>query len=431
MLDDKARYGRVSADRLRALQFYSPLPLSQLFAIDAGSREYNESSRVSVLYAQSALLTHYFLIGDRGAHRNSLIQYLQLRSAGAPAEQAEKQAFGDVNKLQKSFFAYLHSRMFLAVELPLDVSAAQATVRTLSEAEALALRGDALARRFREAEARPLLAKARTLDPTLPLAAEAQGRLDSFAGREAEARQALAEAARLAPDQFAPHFLWAQESVGSESTEAELAAAEAALRRSLALNPSFAPAHAMLAYVLQRRGQMKEAFLALDKANTIEPGAGPPRPRPLRPRWTRCPRSPGPTGSAGRTGRGPGARLRPAPGAPQPPGRRSCQAGPAPPRPGAAWDRGCAPWPAGAGPPASRKRPGQRVAAQGSASASESVRAGLGRGTRRAAAPRPGKCGCAGVREEQLVQLVHVPEELLLLRLLGGRGRRGELGGTG
>ena len=271
VLDDKVRYGRVNPNRLRVFEYEQPLPLPRLFAIDAGSREYNEASRVSVLYAQSALLTHYFLIGEKGVHRSSLIQYLQLRSSGALPEEAEKKAFGDLGKLQKDFYAYLHSRAFLAIEMPLDVSAAQATVRTIPEAEALAVRADVLARSGRAADARPLLARARSLDPGLPLAAEVQGRLESAAGHPEEARKALSEAARLAPDQFSPHFLLAEEMLRTGTSEADLAAAEAAVRRAAALNPSFAPAHALLSDLLVRRGQPKAAFLALDKANTLEP----------------------------------------------------------------------------------------------------------------------------------------------------------------
>jgi tetratricopeptide (TPR) repeat protein len=205
--DGSVLFGIVNDGRLAVLREGVPLPLADLFAIDDGSREYNEESRASILYAESALLTHYFMVGDRGAHRNKLTDYMRLLSQGVPDPQAQAQAFGDLKALQKAFFSYVHRYRFAALKAPLDLSGSTATARTMSEAEVLAVRGEFLARYWRAEEARPVLTKARQADPGLAAAAQALGVLESEAGRPVEARRQLADAIKLAPDDFASHFL--------------------------------------------------------------------------------------------------------------------------------------------------------------------------------------------------------------------------------
>jgi tetratricopeptide (TPR) repeat protein len=268
--EHKVRYGLVSPERLAMLRARAPLPLADLFAVDTGSREYNEENRASVFYAQSALLTHYFLIGDDGRHAGKLKEYLRLLSEGASAEQAQARAFGDPKELQKAFFDYVRRFQFLLLESPRPASDDDKTVRVLGEAELLALRGDVLARRGRVAEARRLLLRARELDAGLAIAAQVLGTLEAEAGRFADARRHLDDALRLAPDDFASHYLWARARPATDG-EGDSAATEAALRRALQLNTSFAPAHALLATGLRRRGQLEQAFASLRAACQLEP----------------------------------------------------------------------------------------------------------------------------------------------------------------
>jgi tetratricopeptide (TPR) repeat protein len=265
---DQVVYGRVNAWRVRQFHRRAPLPLEDLFAIDYGSPEYNERSRVTVFYAQSGLLTHYFLVADNGAHRRRLTDYMALLAQGAPDAEARARAFGDLRALEKAFFAYARQDEFTALIAPLQRTDATATARPLSAAEVLALRGDLQARFAYAEDARQLLNRARALDPGLAAVPQALGLLESRAGRPAEARRLHEEAIRLEPNDFASHYLWAQAMPGDAP---DLPATEAAVRRAIQLNPSFAPAHALLSAVQRRGGQRDSALLSIEKACQLEP----------------------------------------------------------------------------------------------------------------------------------------------------------------
>lgn len=269
--DDDVVFGLVNGNRLALLRERGPMPLAELFAIDGGSRQYNEQNRAGILYAESALLTHYFLIGDKGAHRQMLTDYLRLVSEGVPDPQAQPQAFGDLKALEKSFFRYVHNDRFLALNSTLDVPSSSGIVRQMSEAEILALRGEFLARYGRADKGRPVLEKARKADPNLAAVAQALGLLEWREGRAEEARRQLGDAIKLAPDDFASHYLWAQ---AMPKDAPDLPASEAAARRAIELNPSFAPAHALLSSVLRSEGKLEAALGELHEACQLEPTHG-------------------------------------------------------------------------------------------------------------------------------------------------------------
>jgi tetratricopeptide (TPR) repeat protein len=266
---DRVEIGHIDPVRLRYLRSAHPMSIADLFAIEGGSREYQDRGRVQLFYAESSVLTHYLFLGDGGRHREGLLRYLRLLADGTPEGEAQKDAFGDLKALESGFFGYLNRLGYPVQLVDLDVAATQATSRSLSEAESLAVRGDVLARRYRDAEARPLLMRARELDPRLALASQALGRLEWHADRFAAARQWLSEAIALAPDDFISHYLWAR--ARRFDAKDDLEATEAALRRSLERNPAFAPAHAALSDVLRTRGRLEDAFLSIHKACQLEP----------------------------------------------------------------------------------------------------------------------------------------------------------------
>jgi tetratricopeptide (TPR) repeat protein len=266
--DGAVLFGRVSDTRLEVLRERRPLPLEDLFAIDRTSREYNERSRASILYAQSALLTHFLMLGDEGARRKLLVEYLRLLGQGTAEPQARAQAFGDLKALEKDFFRYLRQKRFVFLSSPLARSDAPAAVRPLSEAEVLALRGEFHGRFGRAEDARPLLVRARDLDRKLAAAPYALGLLESWRNRFAEARLHFADAVRLSPDDFAAHYMWAR---NMPADAPDLPATEAALRRALELNPSFAPSHSVLAVVLRRQGHLDPALASIETACKLDP----------------------------------------------------------------------------------------------------------------------------------------------------------------
>jgi DNA-binding CsgD family transcriptional regulator/tetratricopeptide (TPR) repeat protein len=127
-------------------------------------------------------------------------------------------------------------------------------------------------------EARALLERASTLDPSYPLAPFGLG-LAAYAAAlnqwedPARAADALAaHAARttdLAPDAAEGAFLTARHAM----ITARFREAIAPLRRAIRLNPSFAPAHALLGQVLMLSGEMDEGERRMAHAERLGPGS--------------------------------------------------------------------------------------------------------------------------------------------------------------
>ncbi|MGH9678816.1 MAG: DUF1570 domain-containing protein, partial [Candidatus Acidiferrales bacterium] len=71
-------------DNLIQLLRQEPLiPLSVLFEVQRSSPYYNETSKVSIFYAESWALIHYLMMGDNLAHRQQLSAYLGALEHGA------------------------------------------------------------------------------------------------------------------------------------------------------------------------------------------------------------------------------------------------------------------------------------------------------------------------------------------------------------
>ena len=114
----------------------------------------------------------------------------------------------------------------------------------LSEAEALAVRGEFLVHGETLQRARPVLERALALDPELAVAHEGLGFLLLRDGRTQEALDAFARAAELDSSSFLAHYYHA---IASLRAGASIEAVLGDLDRSLQANPDFAPAHLFVA----------------------------------------------------------------------------------------------------------------------------------------------------------------------------------------
>ena len=139
--DAEVRFGRLMPWHLQVLRSHTMLSIQKLLAVDWSSPEYNEADRVSVFYAQAAALTHYFLLAERGAHRPALAQYLTLLRQGTPEAEAQQRALGSLEKLEGDFSRYVRSFQFFMLKVPLKAEPQPTVVHVLTEAEALATRG--------------------------------------------------------------------------------------------------------------------------------------------------------------------------------------------------------------------------------------------------------------------------------------------------
>ncbi len=275
IIDSKeVNLGMPNPGQLELLQEQKILPLDDLFRVDQNSPYYSEKNKTSIFYAESWALTHYLLLADNQSHRKILADFLSHLDHGEPMDQAELAAFGDVKQFQKQFNDYInrHSFNYVKYPAPAQVNGNEFPSRVLSPAEATARIGDSFVCRNRPQEAKPFLDQALALDPKLPLAHEAMGFYYLTQNERDLARQSFAAAIALDPNDFMTHFYFAILSpwptVGTASPELEYE-----FRRSIELNPDFAPSYEALARAKANGNHdLPEAFQLAKKAQQLRPG---------------------------------------------------------------------------------------------------------------------------------------------------------------
>ena len=89
---DSVNIGMPIPEHVMWLRSETPIPLTQLFAIDSESKDYHEGRRQGVFYAESWALVHYLMRDDDNRHK--LAQYLALVKAKRPSDEAFHVAFG-------------------------------------------------------------------------------------------------------------------------------------------------------------------------------------------------------------------------------------------------------------------------------------------------------------------------------------------------
>lgn len=256
--DDTARFGQINPVHVRFLRNVKPLPLRELLHADRFSPYYRERNRANIFYAQSAALTHFLILGDRKREGRSLERFIQLLGEGTDEGLMMEEALGDLDLLERDFKDYIRQFRFLGAKMPAKIDAGAIQGFDLSKAEASALRADFFALMDREAEATPLVEESLRLDPELSLAHEARGHLLRHAGKNQDAANSFRLASRLEPASFlAPYF----EALTSYGFDGARSRREEALRKSIQLNPGFAPAHdALASQIVHQRGDLDEAF---------------------------------------------------------------------------------------------------------------------------------------------------------------------------
>ena len=192
----------------------------------------------------------------------------------APLRAAER-AFGDLDELEATLRQYVRSdrlRVF-RFDAPPRLGDQELSVRALTPAEALAARGTFLVYGQRPQAAQPVLAEALGLDPDQPLAHQSMGYLHFRQNQLDEAEDWFARAVALESSGYLSHFYSA---VLTRPTDAAgPARIESALRRTIELNPAFAPAYARLADRLGRHDdRMEEAAALARRAAQLEPDNG-------------------------------------------------------------------------------------------------------------------------------------------------------------
>jgi tetratricopeptide (TPR) repeat protein len=265
--------GQANAKELRLLNRNDLLPIATLLAIDVRSPYYHEEEKGSIFYAESWALTHFLIVSDRlqGTHR--MRDYSEALAQGADAVAAAQHAFGDLDRLQQALGEYVAQQKFMYFMMPAALTAREAAldVRPVSTAEADAVRADVLLYTRRTSEAQTLLDAVLRDDPGVALAHETMGNLRYREGDVAGAKRWFREAVDLNSQSYLAHYYYAAMALRSQSV-GEDEAIEASLRKSIALNPEFAPAYDALAmFYAARHRKLDEAQMLIVRAIELEP----------------------------------------------------------------------------------------------------------------------------------------------------------------
>jgi hypothetical protein len=166
--DKEVQLGEPSFNDLLFLHQNRIIPLTTLFKVDATSPYYHEGQKGSIFYAESWALTHLLEITDRQSNTHHLTDYVQLMSRHEDSIVAAQKAFGDLDQLQKALESYIGQgafRYFRVSSAAAPIDDASFKVKTLSLAEADAIRADFLAYNQRIKDARALLDTVLQQDP--------------------------------------------------------------------------------------------------------------------------------------------------------------------------------------------------------------------------------------------------------------------------
>ena len=271
---------------LRLLAQQPLMPLAELFSVGHDSPQYNERDRQGMFYAESWLLTQFLMAGDNPEYKARFGQFRELLLQG----QLPVQAF--TNALQTTLPAvetelrrYLKRGVFTPIELPLPAylsSAITVNTRVITPVETWFRLGDELLRINRPDAAESYFALAQKLAPASPLAYEGLGLLAADRGKPDEAARYLKEALSHGSTSFLAHYIYAEQkyrrTADSQNRYARLKNDEAAdirdeLQKSIALMPSFAPAHELLGFFEMVQGDsLATAEQHLQLAIQLEPG---------------------------------------------------------------------------------------------------------------------------------------------------------------
>jgi tetratricopeptide (TPR) repeat protein len=273
-VDDKeVRWGRVFPPHVLYLRQASSLDIQTLMSADHSSTAYTHAGSTPAFYAQSAILTHYLLLGAE-KRRGQVQQFLKLLEAGVDEPEARTQAFGDLRRLDSEVDGYVRRSLFNGLKSPTRIDPQAIQVAPLAPHQADMLRGDFLARTGRPKEARLLLESALRADPELSSTHEALGVLEENAGRDQAALARFAEAVRLMPANYIALFRAGSIADPSVPADKDAARREQQLRAAIAANGAFAPALSALARLLAGRPDRAEEAIGLArKACALDPAA--------------------------------------------------------------------------------------------------------------------------------------------------------------
>ena len=261
------------------------LPLKTFFSIGHNSPHYNEDDKSGIFYGQSWALVHYLMLGD-SARQEQFRRFLQQVGRGDDAAKAIENSFGvTVATLEEELRSYVGRGNLVAQRVatfdPQSYGSYTAMQRSaLSEGEANYYLGDLLMHAGRGSDAERYLKQAIDLDPGFTPSYASLGVLYVYQRRYAEAKKYL-QKATSSPQNAQVHYLHAyvlsRENMSVDGRISGYSTENAAmmreqLLRSMKLDPKYAPAAHLLAFVdLVRNERLDEAVEMAQKARHLAP----------------------------------------------------------------------------------------------------------------------------------------------------------------
>jgi tetratricopeptide (TPR) repeat protein len=194
----KASVGEPIAEHGDLLRQNGIWPLSRLFAVNHGSPDYNETSRVGIFYAESWALVHYLMFRDVKNGTQEFSRFIELLTSGLPVDEAFAQTFKrDYRTMEGELRNYLAKYSYPAMDVEFHEKLGETkdlTATKLPEAEMELYMGELLYPLGRFDEAATHLTRAAILDPTLAQAHLSLGsiRRSQHKNDEAEREYSLA-----------------------------------------------------------------------------------------------------------------------------------------------------------------------------------------------------------------------------------------------
>jgi tetratricopeptide (TPR) repeat protein len=266
--------GQPSFEDIRLLRESPLLPLKTLFAVDATSPYYHEENKGSIFYAESWALTHFIETSDAKEKTNRLAAYLELLAKKTEPLEAATQAFGDLKKLEGALYNYVQrgSYGYFLMKTTTEVDESAFQTHPMTEPQADALRADFLAYNERIKDSRELLDHVLQQDPKNVEAHETMGYLEFRQGHLEEAKKWYAQAVQLDSQSYLAHYYYAAMAMQGSMDADEQTRAESSLRKSIQLNPTFAPSFDRLAALLgSHRKNLEEAHMFGLTAVSLDP----------------------------------------------------------------------------------------------------------------------------------------------------------------
>ena len=281
--DQKVKLGMPQGGHLELLRQTELMPLDQLFNVSNYQLLQSGSHSRSIFYAQSWALMHYLL---QAGDKDGLGKFLIALSSGVKPQKAFTHAFKvDYAQMETALSKYVRQSKYnyalvtFKQKLLFD---ADMTVEPLTEAASQAYLGDLLYHTHRFDDAEPFLMNSLKLDPASGLANTTMGMVKMRQRKFDEAKTYLEKAvatdrtSHIALYRYA--YLLSREGMDEFGRvqgfgDATTAKMREALKKAIAINPTFTESYELLAFVnLVKGDSFDESLALLRSALKYQPG---------------------------------------------------------------------------------------------------------------------------------------------------------------